>query len=118
VSTWESGAAVPPPSGAAAAGSSEAVGRAGTGDGRVASLDALLDVSMPVMIEIGRTSMTVQEVLDLSAGSVIELEKLVGEPVDIYVSDRRLAQGEIVVVGDHFGVRVTRVLPGAAEGQA
>jgi flagellar motor switch protein FliN/FliY len=85
---------------------------------RVASLDALLDVSMPVMIEIGRTSMTVQEVLDLAAGSVIELEKLVGEPVDIFVSDRRLAQGEIVVVGDHFGVRVTRVLPSAAEGHA
>lgn len=73
-------------------------------------LDALLDVAMPVVIEFGRTSMTLQELLDLGPGSVVELERAIGEPVDIYVSDRKLAQGEIVVVGEHFGVRVTRVL--------
>ena len=78
------------------------------GDG--ATLDALLDVSMPVVIEIGRTQMKVQEVLQLGAGSVIQLDRIVGEPVDIYVSDRRLAQGEVVVVGEYFGVRITRVL--------
>ena len=84
-----------------------------------ASLDALMDVSMPVVIEIGRTHLTVQEVLQLGAGSVIQLDRAVGEPVDIYVSDRRLAQGEVVVVGEHFGVRVTRVLSGQnAEGAA
>ena len=76
-----------------------------------ASFDTLLDVSMPVVIEIGRASMTVQEVLQLGAGSVVQLDRLVGEPVDVYVSDRRLAQGEVVVVDDHFGVRITRVLP-------
>lgn len=75
-----------------------------------ASLDALLDVTLPVVIEIGRASMTVQEVLQLGAGSVVQLNRLVGEPVDVYVSDRRLAQGEVVVVGEHFGVRITRVL--------
>ncbi len=75
-----------------------------------ATLDALLDVSMPVVIEIGRTQMTVQEVLQLGAGSVIQLDRIVGEPVDIYVSDRKMAQGEVVVVGEHFGVRITRVL--------
>src|SRR5207342_2550439 len=61
-----------------------------------ASLETLLDVSMPVVIEIGRTTMTVQEVLQLSSGSVIELERAVGEPVDVYVGDRKLAQGEVV----------------------
>ena len=82
--------------------------------GASGSLDALLDVSMPVVIEIGRAQMTVQEVLQLSPGSVVQLDRSVGEPVDIYVSDRRLAQGEIVVVGDHFGVRITRVLANAS----
>ena len=87
-------------------------GRAGT------SLETLFDVSLPVVIEIGRTQLTVQEVLELGNGSVIELDRLVGEPVDIYVSDRKLAQGEVVVVGEHFGVRITRVLTGATEGAA
>jgi flagellar motor switch protein FliN/FliY len=82
------------------------VGRADS----AATLDALLDVSMPIVIEIGRAQMTVQEVLQLGAGSVIQLDRIVGEPVDIYVSDRRLAQGEVVVVGEYFGVRITRVL--------
>jgi flagellar motor switch protein FliN len=75
-----------------------------------ASFDALLDVSMPVVIEIGRTSMTVNEVLQLGAGSVVQLDRMVGEPVDVYVGDRRLAQGEVVVVGEHFGVRISSVV--------
>lgn len=74
------------------------------------ALDALLDVPMPVVIEIGRARLTVQEILQLGPGSVVELDRAVGDPVDLYVSDRRLAEGEIVVVGDHFGVRITRVL--------
>lgn len=76
------------------------------------SFDALLDVSMPVTIEIGRASMTVQEILQLGVGSIVQLDRIVGEPVDIYVSDRKFAQGEVVVVGEHFGVRITRVLSG------
>ena len=83
---------------------------------RPASLDALLDVSMPVVIEIGRSTMTVDELLKLGTGSVIQLERMLGEPVDIYVSDRKLAQGEVVVMGEHLGVRITRVL--AAPGEA
>jgi len=83
------------------------------------SFDALLDVSMPVAIEIGRASMTVQEILQLGIGSVVQLDRIVGEPVDIYVSDRKFAQGEVVVVGEHFGVRITRVLAtGEGEGLA
>lgn len=77
-----------------------------------ASLDTLLDVSLPVAIEFGRTTMTIQEVLELGTGSVIELSRMVGEPVDIFVSDRKLAEGEVVVVGEHFGVRITRILSG------
>jgi flagellar motor switch protein FliN/FliY len=83
-----------------------AAGASSTG----AKLDSLLDMNLPVAIEFGRTTMTVQEVLDLGPGSVVQLQRMVGEPVDIYVSDRRLAEGEVVVVGEHFGVRVTRVL--------
>ena len=77
-----------------------------------AGFDALLDIAMPVAIEIGRANMTVQEILNLGIGSVVQLDRIVGEPVDIYVSDRKFAQGEVVVVGEHFGVRITRVLSG------
>lgn len=83
----------------------------GTGaSGSPASLDTLLDMSLPVSIEFGRTSMTVQEVLALGTGSVIQLERMVGEPIDIFVSDRKLAEGEVVVIGEHFAVRITRIL--------
>jgi flagellar motor switch protein FliN/FliY len=70
----------------------------------------LLDLTLPVSIELGRTSMTVQEILRLGRGSVVQLEKLAGEPIDIYVGDRRFAEGEVVVLGEHFGVRITRIL--------
>ena len=81
------------------------------GAGGAATFDTLLDVSLPVVIEIGRTRMTVQEVLALGPGAVVQLDRLVGEPVDVYVGDRRLATGEVVVVGEHFGVRIGAVLP-------
>jgi len=84
---------------------------AGMAAGGAATFDTLLDVSMPVVIEIGRTRMTVQDVLALGPGSVVQLDRMVGEPVDVYVGDRRLAAGEVVVVGEHFGVRITTVLP-------
>ncbi len=82
------------------------------------SLEALLDVSLPVIIEIGRTSLTLSEIVQLRSGSVIQLDRLVGDAVDIHVSDRKLAEGEVVVIGDHFGVRVTRVLSQPAIGEA
>lgn len=81
-----------------------------------ASLTTLYDLSLPVSIELGRTTMKVQEVLHLGRGSVIELDRLAGEPVDIYVGDRRFAEGEVVVLGENFGVRITRVLPTASAG--
>jgi flagellar motor switch protein FliN/FliY len=70
----------------------------------------LLDLTLPVSIELGRTSMMVQEILRLGRGSVIQLDRLAGEPIDIYVGERRFAEGEVVVLGEHFGVRITRVL--------
>jgi flagellar motor switch protein FliN/FliY len=70
----------------------------------------LLDLSLPVTIELGRTTMTVQEILRLGRGSVIQLDRLAGEPIDIYVGDRRFAEGEVVVLGEQFGVRITRIM--------
>lgn len=74
-------------------------------------ISMLLDLTLPVSIELGRTSMTVQEILRLGRGSVIQLERLAGEPIDIFVGDRRFAEGEVVILGESFGVRVTRILP-------
>jgi flagellar motor switch protein FliN/FliY len=82
-------------------------------------INMLLDLSLPVAIELGRTSMSVQEILRLGRGSVIQLARLAGEPIDIYVGDRRFAEGEVVVLGEHFGVRITRILAaGRAAGAA
>ena len=75
-----------------------------------APLETLLDVSLPVTIEFGRTQMSVQDVLQLGRGSVIQLDRVVGEPVDIYVTDRKLAEGEVVVIGEYFGVRITALM--------
>jgi flagellar motor switch protein FliN/FliY len=77
------------------------------------SISVLLDLSLPVSIELGRTKMTVQEILRLGRGSVIQLDRLAGEPIDIYVGDRRFAEGEVVVIDEHFGIRITRVLANA-----
>ncbi len=70
----------------------------------------LLDLTLPISIELGRTTMTVQELLRLGRGSVVQLDRLAGDPIDIYVGDRRFAEGEVVVLGEHFGVRITRIL--------
>ena len=78
----------------------------------------LMSLSLPVAIELGRTSMTVQEILRLGRGSVIQLERMAGEPIDIYVGDRRFAEGEVVVLGEQFGVRITRIISTAPLGQA
>ncbi|MEX0912883.1 MAG: flagellar motor switch protein FliN [Gemmatimonadota bacterium] len=86
-------------------------------EGASAPLSTLYGLSLPIAIELGRTSMKVQEVLDLGRGSVIELDRLAGEPVDVFVGDRRFAEGEVVVLGENFGVRITRILP-AGGGEA
>ena len=73
-------------------------------------LAMLMDLTLPLSIELGRTRMTVQEILRLGRGSVVQLERLAGEPIDLYVADRRFAEGEVVVLGEHFGVRITRII--------
>lgn len=96
--------------GPAAPGAAAAVAPSATAaSGPAGSLEALYDLTLPVSIELGRTRMTVQEVLALGRGSVVQLERLVGEPVDVYVSDRHFAAGEVVVMGEQFGVRITRI---------
>ena len=73
-------------------------------------LDMLLDVPLEVNVELGRTRMTIQDLLQLGPGSVIELDKVAGEPLDILVNDRLVARGEAVVVNDKFGVRITDIV--------
>lgn len=74
------------------------------------SLELLMDVEMRVSVELGRSSMSVEEILSLGPGSVVELNKLAGEPVDILVNDHLIARGEVVVVDENFGVRVTEIV--------
>lgn len=74
------------------------------------NLDMLLDIPLKVTVELGRTKRTVKEILELSSGSIIELDKLAGEPVDIHVNDKLIAKGEVVVIEENFGVRVTDIL--------
>jgi flagellar motor switch protein FliN/FliY len=74
------------------------------------NIDLLLDVSLPIVIELGRTSMKIQDILELGPGSVVELDKLAGEPVDIIVNDKQIAKGEVVVVEENFGVRITNLV--------
>jgi flagellar motor switch protein FliN/FliY len=74
------------------------------------NIDLLLDVRMPVAIELGRTELPIAELLTLGPGSVIELNKLAGEPVDLLVNSKIIARGEVVVVDENFGVRVTSLL--------
>jgi flagellar motor switch protein FliN len=76
-------------------------------------ISMLLDLTLPISIELGRTSMTVQDILRLGRGSVIQLDRLAGEPIDVFVGDRRFAEGEVVLLGETFGVRITRILPRA-----
>lgn len=78
------------------------------------SIGLLLDLTLPVSIELGRTSMSVQELLHLGRGSVLQLDRIAGEPIDIFVGDRRFAEGEVVVLGEHFGVRITQILASSA----
>lgn len=74
------------------------------------TLEFILDVALQVTVEVGRTRMTIQDLLQLGQGSVIELEKLAGEPLDIYINGKAVARGEAVIVNDKFGVRLTDII--------
>ena len=74
------------------------------------SLDLLMDVGLPVRVEMGRARLTVRELLELRKGSIIQLDRTAGEPVNLYVRDKCFAQGEVVVAGNNFGLRITRIM--------
>jgi len=74
------------------------------------SLDFLLDITMQITAEVGRCRMSVQDLLQLGQGSVVELSKLAGEPLDVLVNNKPVARGEVVIVNEKFGVRITDVI--------
>jgi flagellar motor switch protein FliN/FliY len=79
-----------------------------------AAIDLLSDVNLNVKIELGRTRMLVEDVLKLAEGAVVELDKLAGDPVDVYVNDRHVARGEVLVLNDNFCVRINEIIGPAA----
>jgi flagellar motor switch protein FliN len=82
---------------------------AGNEAGTAGGIDLLGDVNLNVKIELGRTKMLVEDVLRLAEGSVVELDKLAGDPVDVYVNDRHVARGEVLVLNDNFCVRISEI---------
>jgi flagellar motor switch protein FliN/FliY len=76
--------------------------------------DIVLDVGVKLTLEVGRARMTIREFLKLAPGSVVELERPAGDPLDVYVNDRLVAHGEVVMVNDRYGVRFTEAI-GAGE---
>ncbi len=78
--------------------------------GEAQNINMLLDVTLPISIELGRTSMPIQDILNLGPGSVVELNRLAGEPVDLLVNNKLIAKGEVVVVDENFGIRVTSMV--------
>ena len=85
-------------------------------DGEPANtIDMLKDVELNVKIELGRAEMTVNEILHLTNGSVVDLDKLAGDPVDILVNEKLVARGEVLVVNENFCVRVNEIVAGATE---
>ena len=78
-------------------------------NGSPRNIDMLLDVELEVLVELGRKSMKIRDVLKLGKGSLIELNKTAGEPLTIYVNNRKLAEGEVVVIDDNFGIRITKL---------
>jgi flagellar motor switch protein FliN/FliY len=77
------------------------------------NIDFILDIPMQVTVQVGSTKMVIRELLQLGQGSVIELEKLAGEPMEVLVNNKLVARGEVVVVNEKFGVRLTDVISAA-----
>lgn len=73
-------------------------------------IDMLLDLDLTLSIELGRKTMAIRDILDLQRGSVVEFDKLAGEPVDILINNKKIAEGEVVVIEKHFGIRVTSLV--------
>jgi len=74
------------------------------------NLEFLLDIPLEVSVELGRSQMIINRLLQLTQGSVVELDKAAGEPVEIFVNDKLLGKGEVIVVNERFGVRITEII--------
>ena len=74
------------------------------------NIGLIMDVPLEVTVELGRTSKTIHEILDFSPGTIIELEKIAGEPIDVLVNGKFVAKGEVVVIEESFGVRITEII--------
>jgi flagellar motor switch protein FliN/FliY len=96
--------------GAQAPAFAELGGAATTAPSGSQNLDFLLDIPLDVTVELGRTSMIINKMLQLTQGSVVELDKAAGEPVEIFVNDKLLGKGEVIVVNERFGVRITEII--------
>jgi flagellar motor switch protein FliN/FliY len=83
---------------------------ADAGAGNELNLDVILDVPVSLSLEVGRARIPIRNLLQLNQGSVVELERAAGEPLDLYVNGTLIAQGEVVVINDRFGVRLTDVV--------
>lgn len=77
---------------------------------KVQNLDFILDIPLKVTVELGRTSVMIKDLLQLGQGSVLELDKLAGEPLEILVNGKLVAKGEVVVVNEKFGIRLTDII--------
>ena len=82
-----------------------------------ANIGLILDVPLQVTVELGRTKKTIKDILELTNGSIVGLDKLAGEPVDIMVNGKFLAKGEVVVIDENFGVRITDIVSPAERAQ-
>lgn len=80
------------------------------GSGRERGLEAVLEVPVQLALQVGQTTLSIRDLLDLVEGSVVELDRISTEPMDVLVNDKAVAKGEIVVVGENFGVRLTSVV--------
>lgn len=74
------------------------------------TIDCILDVALQIAVEVGRARMNIQDLLQLGQGSVVELEKLAGEPLDIYMNGKHVARGEAVIMNEKFGVRILDII--------
>nr|WP_148696426.1 flagellar motor switch protein FliN [Silvanigrella aquatica] len=116
------GDAAPADAGAAAPPAASAGGSVKDDDSMknmdLSRMKMVLDVPLKVTVELGRTKLLVNDLLQLGQGSVIELDKMAGEPMEIYVNDKLVAMGEVVVVNEKFGVRLTDVMSGVGMDEA
>ncbi len=74
------------------------------------NIDLIMDVPLEVTVELGRTTKSIQEILDFAPGTIIELDKIAGEPIDVLVNGKYVAKGEVVVIEESFGVRITEII--------